>query len=440
MREVLCFTGLFGHYLLTSISFIILLLPDKARFQLFGDTINTAQRIESTGIGGKVHISPQTAKSLEEAGQSKMYYSRKDIVHLKGKGDVQTFWLKEMKAHRRVPDSSEGSEFSNDACEKDLEQMPNAFNLEEHTTRLVDWNFEMLCRLLKQVVASRPKSSQKKGHIEAKQKSLGTRVVVHEVAEIISLPGFDMNIAKDQVDPDTVTLGEDVERQLYKFIQQIAAGYNQNPFHNFQHASHVAMSVNKLLSRIVAPDLDTQKAGSKKYGAADEVEKYAARLHDHTYGINSDPLTQFGIVLSALMHDMGHKGVPNGQLAKEEPTLDAIYKGKSLAEQHSVNLGWNLLMTGDFEALCGAIYTNTSELKRFRQIIVNNIMATDIFDKELSALRKSRWDKAFSGEVEEDIKDSFNRKATIVVGALFVLCSHFVCSCHSHLISGCHPP
>jgi hypothetical protein len=30
--------------------------------------------------------------------------------------------------------------------------------------------------------------------------------------------------------------------------------YRDNPFHNFEHASHVTMSVVKLLSRIVAPD------------------------------------------------------------------------------------------------------------------------------------------------------------------------------------------
>ena len=63
-----------------------------------------------------------------------------------------------------------------------------------------------------------------------------------------------------------------------------------------EHASHVAMSTTKLLSRIVAPsarDFDASMAESKM------------RLHDHTYGITSDPLTQFACVLSALIHDAG---------------------------------------------------------------------------------------------------------------------------------------
>ena len=133
------------------------------------------------------------------------------------------------------------------------------------------------------------------------------------------------------------------------------------------------MSVSKLLSRIVAPDVGMTGGDTQK--------KYASRLHDHTYGITSDPLTQLSIVLSALMHDIGHRGVPNGQLCQEDAALAAKYKSKSVAEQNSVDVGWNLLMTGDFEALRGCIYTSEAEFKRFRQVIVNNIMATDIFDK-----------------------------------------------------------
>lgn len=95
---------------------------------------------------------------------------------------------------------------------------------------------------------------------------------------------------------------------------------------NFEHASHVAMSVNKLLSRIVAPDIE--------YDA--DAEKSGEILHDHTYGITSDPLTQFACVFSALIHDADHSGVPNAQLVKEEAYVSKYYKGRSVAEQNSV--------------------------------------------------------------------------------------------------------
>ena len=72
--------------------------------------------------------------------------------------------------------------------------------------------------------------------------------------------------------------------------------YNDNPFHSFEHASHVTMSVTKLMSRIVAP--------SHVLDSCDEDKQdLAATLHDHTYGITSDPLTQFACIISALIHD-----------------------------------------------------------------------------------------------------------------------------------------
>ena len=63
-----------------------------------------------------------------------------------------------------------------------------------------------------------------------------------------------------------------------------------------EHASHVAMSTTKLLSRIVAPS-------TREFDAS--MAESRLRLHDHTYGITSDPLTQFACVLSALIHDAG---------------------------------------------------------------------------------------------------------------------------------------
>ena len=59
------------------------------------------------------------------------------------------------------------------------------------------------------------------------------------------------------------------------------------------------MSVNKLLGRIVAPKNENEEQGSDR------------ELHDNTYGLTSDPLTQFAIVLSALIHDVDHYGVAN---------------------------------------------------------------------------------------------------------------------------------
>merc|ERR1712113_1166458 len=73
-------------------------------------------------------------------------------------------------------------------------------------------------------------------------------------------------------------------------------------------------------------------------------------------------------------------------------------------------------MGADYKALRQAIYKTPEEQDRFRQLVVNSVMATDIMDKDLKALRNARWDRAFAEEErEESRKDVVDRKATIVI-------------------------
>ena len=74
-----------------------------------------------------------------------------------------------------------------------------------------------------------------------------------EVVEVIALPEFDSKVSKRQQDPETVEIPSTVEDQLRHYVTCISVMYKQNAFHNFDHASHVVMSVIKLLGRIVAP-------------------------------------------------------------------------------------------------------------------------------------------------------------------------------------------
>lgn len=65
----------------------------KSRFELFGDTINVASRMESTGHPNKIQVSEETARLLREEGCEDWLVPRKGLVRAKGKGELKTYWL-----------------------------------------------------------------------------------------------------------------------------------------------------------------------------------------------------------------------------------------------------------------------------------------------------------------------------------------------------------
>jgi class 3 adenylate cyclase len=389
---------------------------DNARFQLFGDSMNTASRMESTGTRNRVHISKQTADLLIAAGKKHWIKRRDKKIVAKGLGELETFWLvlgKERRRSEGAASSSASDALSVRSDREDPSQKTNSTVCSlssQKMARMIEWNVDVLLSLLKQIAAARNgPPSKSRGDVVAQSTSKTGETVLDEVRDIIALPKFDAKSAEKQYDVESIEIDEKVIAQLSNYVTSIAAMYQDNPFHNFEHASHVTLSVVKLLSRIVAPS---------DIRCDDEGNVHALTLHDHTYGITSDPLTQFACVFSALIHDVDHQGVPNTQLVEEKTEIAAFYKGRSIAEQNSVDLAWELLMHEDYADLRAAIYDDKGEKGRFRQLVVNSVMATDIMDKDLKNSRNDRWSKAFTDTEtpeEDSSADVVNRKATIVI-------------------------
>jgi hypothetical protein len=368
----------------------------------------------STGIPGKIQCTKATADLLIEAGKQAWVTPREDMVRAKGKGVLATFWLT-LNAKNADKASSATSNESNSAdcaqgaaletglvpCAHD----PDAALLKHD--RLVEWIAEIFQEHIRKIVAQKGKSRM--GLPPDVYVPPAGKTCLDEVAEVIKLPKFDATLFAKARDWQSIELEQIVSKQLHKYIEIIASMYRSNPFHNFEHACHVTMAVNKLLTRISTPDLDDLQVGE-----GDVLGKIASHLHDYTHGINSDQLTIFAIVFSALIHDVDHSGVSNGQVIIENKEMAALYKNKSIAEQNSLDIAWDLLMSTEFTDLRNCLFATQTELLRFRQVIVNVVLATDIFDKELNDLRKKRWTKAFSGD-EASTEDFGDLRATIVI-------------------------
>ena len=380
---------------------------EKSRFQLFGDTVNTAARIESTGEKSKIHLSQDTAKLLIDAGKGNWVRPRENLVTAKGKGRLQTYWV-EFNPNSLSAGASQRTESEDEELDSSLASLgvgnivkkfekAEFFNqLSEKTKRLADYNVELLCSLLKKIVATRdaktpPLPLSEFQSMEAKEWSAQ---ILDQVADNIDFPTGKVEYKRDL---EKVVLPQKVRSELHDYVMMIGTMYKEHPFHCFEHASHVTMSISKLLSRATDGNIGS-----------------ASNDQSASFEFTSDPLTHFAVVFAALIHDVDHPGVPNAQLLKEGNEMVETYGNQSIAEQNSIDAAWELLMKPAYVDLRRCIYSTQAEYDRFRQIVINAVMATDVLDKELNLLRAKRWKNAFKskGKISSDV---VNQRATIVM-------------------------
>jgi 3'5'-cyclic nucleotide phosphodiesterase len=248
----------------------------------------------SSGSAGKIHISEATARLLIKNGKGNWVTKRADMINVKGKGSIQTFWLSNQCGRRTTESvrSSQDDTSTGDAIDA------VRFDCSAQKERNVEW----ICQLLQYRIQNVVRSSAHE------RKQLSDRRVLFpesgslpldEVAEIVPLrSSSEDKLALAAISSDS-ELDDCVQAELRDFISHVAETYQSNPFHNFEHACHVTMSVNKLLSRVVPSNVNV----------SNEMKRSGSRAPSQSYTNEIlDPLGQLATVFAAVIHDADHRG------------------------------------------------------------------------------------------------------------------------------------
>ena len=254
-----------------------------SNFYCSGDTVNTASRMESNGAANRIHCSEQTARLLVDAGKEHWVKMRDEMVYMKGKGSVATYWVMPRTGPSFVDDCSdiESDLMFNSECDDALSEISsvdmqspfwadtkvvNELSIESsRQQRLVEWNIAMMAGYLKQIAAQRIDASRA---LKNASKGIGNKIsnvtsrysntpdqhvtlrlkegssALEEITESINLPHFDERIhgMANKTRPERIELDPLVQSELKDYVTTIASMYRSNSFHNFEVRTEVRSS------------------------------------------------------------------------------------------------------------------------------------------------------------------------------------------------------
>jgi Adenylate and Guanylate cyclase catalytic domain len=200
---------------------------DRARFQIFGDTVNTTARTETTGQRDMIHITQELADLLIASGKESWIEPRARQVFAKGKGLLSTYWLKTIQCTERSAkqefDTENNRESSSDGSKATSSGL-------QKLDRLIDWNVDILCKILRELTAKREMLDKydpfrHPPNIELKLKELESgafrsdETVVDEVQEVIMLPPFHPEVEREVRNADSLVLRPEVVDQVKDFVR-----------------------------------------------------------------------------------------------------------------------------------------------------------------------------------------------------------------------------
>lgn len=349
---------------------------DNCRFQLFGDTMNTASRMESNGRPNSIQVSQKTADLLIASGKGQWLKKRPDLINAKGKGMIQTYWV-EPKGVRTASSNSGTDAEASDSHSHPVYSTKNGAAI--HTTeeeRLMNWAVSVVEQFFQKVYAFQHTSTLANLTDASDFKNEAVACDDRKSSAYIQRSNRNSTV-KDNNDK----LPNAVAEQLRTFVSAIARLHRANEFHNFAHACHVTMCTRNLLLSL---------------GTTNEKNSQRKDNEQHLCGLTPEPLAEVAMILASLSIDLEHPGGTIRQPAEESNYQTDPFCIKNEIGQKPHGLFWDLIMEDCYSDMRSFLFRSPKDLQRFRQFFTDAILSTNILDPSFKVAQDERWKLAFS--------------------------------------------
>jgi hypothetical protein len=315
------------------------------RYCFFGETINIANKIESSGYTNRIHISPAFASVIKHLPRSDAYelIKREDPVEIKGKEKVQTYWLENSPDVDIDKIYFETFQYIQKLIREFKTSMPEilaliAGKLDVNSDVTPVFTTSFPSRPSNDSLSTLPLSPLTPTLSDFSDMCTFEYEILMVPDDAVSITNHIMGIFEGIFDLNSVNVDK---RVLSRFIMRVSRSYRTIPYHNFFHAFCVVQFTAALL---VQCDL-TNKLPHKEL---------------------------FCLLICALIHDVDHPGTNNSFEIATKSRLSIMYNDISVLENHHIALGFSIMQScNDYNVIS---QWTAEEQRVFRQLAIHNIL------------------------------------------------------------------